>query len=419
MRSCSAFLIALAILSLSGNVYARAPIVVLGGAASSRYLFTGAREQSIFYEGAANDVRFEVGGILALGATSRTSNLRLGLFAGGVLAMLSDEFRKPKARLEVEYHWFVTPHLTLNASMTGEMEPITLGSISAIRSVGMSSAASLAGLPTLSLQPALDAELELNRQHQLVGTLGVDSFVLLTGLMSGDYQVEYDDVVEAMGIYMELGYQRTLDRTHALRGLAVGRVMRASTPRYDPLTVLVGAQVGYTYRLRASLTVNARAGLGRVLNMPADYLLPVEPLASVEAAWTRRLDRFSAGANIGISEYVYLAGLPMRVIRGFVRYERAPSWRRLRGTAELAYEHNHFALGTTTIVDNSQQTLGLIGRLYFSLTKNWRLVGETAARIAFIGEGQPERGYYVSALAGVAYLHMERPRHERLLGTIW
>ena len=222
-----------------------------------------------------------------------------------------------------------------------------------------------------------------------------------------------------MGAYLELGYQYSMNRSHAVRALVVGRLMRATTPADDPLTGLVGATVGYTYRLRQLFTLEARLGAGRAFNLPASYLLPVEPLARVEAAWTRRLDRFTVGASYGISEYVYLAGLPMRVIRANARYTRAPSWRRLRGVAEVSYEYNRFAHGTKTIIENSQHTVGLRGRLYFSLSGGWRLVGGAAGRVGFLDQGHPDLGYYAPALVGIAYLHMRRPRDEALLGDVW
>ncbi len=417
MKLTAAIVVALVITSGAASAQT---VLVLGGAAAGRFVHTGDRDSSLLHEGAPSDGRFEVGGILGLSSRTRRTELRLALLVGGVIAVVADEFRKPMMRFEVEHQWHPTTHLSINSSMLAEMEPTSLGTVSALRGgSAKNSTVFTAGVPTLTLQPVIAAELELNRQHQLIGRIGLDAFAMLTGLMTGTYDNEYDDVKVAQGIQLELGYQRRLDRSHAWRGLALGRAMRAATPGGTPTTLLVGAQVGYTYRLRSQLQLDARAGVGKVLRLPEQYLWPVEPLLGLDLTWFNRLDRISAGFSLGVREYVYLAGLPMRQLMAAVRYQRVPSWRPLRWVAELTYEYAHFGHGQGTISTNNQHTIGLRGRLYYTLFGGWRVVGEAATRVGFIDEGTPNSGYWFTGLVGVAYLHMARPRDEAVIGEVW
>jgi hypothetical protein len=178
------------------------------------------------------------------------------------------------------------------------------------------------------------------------------------------------------------------------------------------------------------LSLRAMAGLGGLVNLAPSHLWPVEPLFEAELAYAGRVDTFSVDGAWAIRENVYVAGLPERSIRAHVAWVRIPSWRRWRAVAEASYEYMRYTpmnLAAGVRRADRLQVLRARGRLFWTITGPWRLFGELAGSAGWLALDQPScdaagcpaSGLFVRALIGVAYVHAERPRDERLLADVW
>lgn len=425
-----------------GSVDAR-DTLVLGGSASSAYVHS----KGILLEDENHDAHFKVGGLLGYQVQRASLDLTTSLFAGGQISTVSDNLRQPVAHFNVEQEWRAARRLDLAAGLTAELEPLSVeGHIppGSRGTVGTVDAGTLAGAPSLALYPEVEGSYDVSRFLRLNTGLNADSLLLF----KDPKDLDEDTVTRSYGVQLHTGLETAVSRLHRLHARALGRLMGASTenPDYPPVTGLVGGMVGYGYTIRDGwLAARLLAGVGRVFNYDRTHFWPVEPLVDLEVSLNpRHNDALTLTYRMRPQENRYYVGLPERVMEAQLGWTRAPTHRSWYARVELAYEHSHYALttfndGAPTVLPGVEairdtETLHVVrlrSRLTWRLTRSWRVFG--AAELAVGARSlhytppttippQPDpetSGLFVRTLVGLAYLHSQRPRDERLLREVW
>jgi hypothetical protein len=416
--------------------------LVLGGSTSSAYVHS----QGVLLEDERHDAHFKVGGLLGYQLQRPSLDLTTSLFAGGQISTVSDNLRQPVAHLNVENEWRAARGLDLAAGVTAELEPLSVeGHIPGVGGGTVVPDERLAGAPSLALTPELEASLDLSQLLRLETGLGADTLVLF----KDPAELDADTVTSAYGVQFHTGLETAVSRLHRLHVRVLGRLMGANTenPDYPPTTGLAGGMVGYGYTIRDGwLATRLLAGVARVLNYDDSHLWVVEPLVNLEVSLNpRHNDAFTLTYRMRPQENRYYVGLPERVMEAQLGWTRAPTHRPWYARVELAYEHSHY--GLTTFNDGAPSVLPGVeavrdtetlhvfrvrSRLTWRLARSWRLFG--AAELAVgartlhytppVTPGLPPpdpetSGLFVRSLVGLAYIHAERPRDERLLREVW
>lgn len=393
---------------------------VYGGLSSAAYLFTGAQNENIFHQGAAHDAHFRIGGLLGAEHARPWYEARAGLFAGALLAAVAEGFRMPVAALDSAAVLRATRRVTLSASLSGTIEPLTS---SRLRSTTVTSTV---GKPAILYNPAIELELSFSPRSRASLTARANAMYLL----SDHLEVHGDDLAAATGVEAELYFEHSLGTGKLIEAHALGRLMGAKARTNPPLTFLLGGLVGGVYE-HHRLRVHAAAGVARVVGLPSSHLWPIEPLVDLELAYASRRDRLSLGAAWLVRENAYIGGLPSRFVALRGGYTQAPSERRLRTVAELSYELNRYGVARITKGERDADTMHTLrarGRAYLRVLGALRLFAEAEAAAGFVNLAQPtacapnrcaEKGLLFRALFGVALLLSERPRDEALLTEVW
>jgi hypothetical protein len=376
---------------------------------------------------AKNDLRFRAGALAAYRRRSAGAVLNAALYAGALIALRNEAYRKPLGTLNLAYMRELFRDLELAARLNLTLEPL-----SAERARGTQVVAK--GNELLIAEPEAELETGLGPRRRLRAAAGARSVFLLTD----EQELGMDEVAIALGVHARVELEHELDATQGVQARAVGRLMQARTKRrgLPPATGLVGGLVGYRFHRGDWLNLHALVGAGRVINMGAEsHLWPVVPLIDVEAALDTRLDRFSAAVVWGVEENAYYVGLPAQTLTVRVGWSRYPSGRSWYALTELSYEFGR----SGEYVDNFEQTsivtaltsvqthsVQLRGRLTYLLSGGFRIFGEIAGTygsedppIQVAGQPDLGSGLVTNALVGVAFVLLDRPEHERLLSDVW
>jgi hypothetical protein len=392
---------------------------LVGGVTSAAYVYSGNQHESIFYEGANHDARFQLAGLLGYEHTRAQYDFAVGLFAGALVSARSDNFRTVLVRMNAIERWRATRTVELGGSFGLDLEPLSTSQITAAGSTQS------IGRQTLWLRPAIDADFTLGRNDRLTVALRGQLFYLLV-----DLDTLQDEEIDAAGsAQVHIEWEHTLWRNRSLRARTLTRVMKGRAVIDPPTTALVGGMVGATARWER-LVLRGMAGIGRIVNLAPSHLWPVEPLLEADLVFNGRVDTLGIDAAWTVRENVYVGGLPERAIRARLSWSRAPSWRRWRGMAEAVYEYTRYtAMNTAASVRRADrlQVIRLRGRVYYTVLGAWRLFGEVTTNFGWRAleqpscdaRGCPDSGVFASTMLGLAYIAVDRPRDERLIDDVW
>jgi hypothetical protein len=408
--------------------------LVVGGAASSGYSHSSGvlaedpicQTDPTLADCAKNDLRFRAGGLLAYRRRSPGAVLNAALYAGALFALRNEAYRKPLGTLNLSYRRELS-----RSQEFGTRLGLTLEPLSAERARGTQVVAK--GNEVLVAEPEAELETGLGPRRRLLTAAGARGVFLLTD----EQELGMDEVAIALGIHARAELEHALDAVQGVQVRAMGRFMQARTKRrgLPAATGLVGGLAGYRYHRGDWLNLRALVGAGRVINMSSDsHLWPVVPLIDVEAALDTRLDRFFAAVAWGVEENAYYVGLPVQTLAVRLGWSRYPSGRRWYALTELSYE---FARSgeyvdldqtppVTTLTRVLTHSVQLRGRLTYQLGGGFRIFGEIAGTygredppIQVAGQPDLHAGLVISAMAGVAFVLLDRPEHERLLSDVW
>jgi hypothetical protein len=391
--------------------------LLVGGAASARYIYTGAQRWSFFWELADSDLRIRAGGVLFHDRQLASSRLTTAVFAGGAVSAFVDSLRMPVGALQHTQMWRVAPRLEIDVDSGITIQP---SSIAQVTAAGQSAAV---GRPLLLLDGAVDALYHL-RRNLLDLQLAYESLIHL-----GDTGVDNEGVVATGAIQAQGTWTRELSARHLLLARPLYRAMLAQTNTYSPVTGLIGAMAGWGFRSREAWRLTALVGLGRVINLPRSHLWPVEPLFAVEGSYRNRFNIWTLGFDWRVRENTYATGLPMRVIEGRAGWQQPLSSRRWRYSADLIYQQlriGHLALGSATRDADTLRAVRLQGMVTCRVAGGWRVFAEAGVALGQLARGNPPPcggdepcsptfGFSANTLLGVAYINASRVLEERVL----
>ena len=401
-------------------------LLLYGGAASARYMYTGGQAWSLFWELADSDLRIRAGGVLFHDRQLSSSRITTALFLGGAYSVFVDSLRMPVGAVQHTEIWRLAPRLELDIDTGANIQP---SSIAQVTAAGQSTAV---GRPLLLLDGVADAIYQM-RRDLIDLQLGYESLIHL-----GDTGVDNEGVVATGAIQLQATWNHEFNATHLLLARPLYRAMLAATNTLNPMTGLVGAMAGWGFRRREFWRLNVLAGIGRVINLPRSHLYPVEPLISIEGSYRGRRNIWTVGGDWRVRENTYSTGLPMRVIEGRIGWQQPLSSRRWRWSAEAIFQQlriGHLALGPPSRDADTLRAVRLQGMLTCRVSRGWRVFAEAGIGLGQMDRGNPPPcgpppnalpgetgdpcspsfGFSANTLIGVAYINATRVIEERVL----
>ncbi len=436
-RGCLCLSLLTALLLPAGPAQARS-VLLYGGAASARYLYSGEQDSSAFFELASHDLRFRAGGVLWYDRSVSRLQLSTGVFVGGEISVNVSALRMPIGTIQHTEVWRLGPGLDLNVEATLAVQPATLAEGTAARPAAAAPAGSAAtsvaaqgvvGRPLLLFDGG--AELSYQKRRNLFAIrVGHETLFHFPPEVPPVEEIadpgDPEQIIASAGIQIEGRWTHELSALHQIIVRPVYRAMLADTRTLAPVTGLVGVMAGYGLRLRDRLELTALGGVSAVLNLPRSHLFDIEPLLNVEASYRDRFNIWSASGGWRVRENNFASGLPMRVVDARLSWAQPLTSRRVRGGADLSYERvrfGHFGGGSGQRPADTSQAVRLQGLLTWSVARGWRVFAEAAVAFGHTarsgtcdpGAPCPAYGYSAATLLGVAYISASRLIDERVL----